>query len=109
MQALFCHSALEGLIHILLCNKESSEHYNVNGRSLMIEPRRDAGIGNRVPDGLIFHVKSKGRIKISHLFLAAFMLLTRAVRISPFSAGRWVSKEFLSFLFLVKHVPDKKL
>lgn len=51
----------------------------------MIEPRRD--IGNRVPKDLIFHVKSKRRIKISHLYLPAFILLTRSVRSYTFSAG----------------------
>lgn len=61
-----------------------------------------------MPDDLLFYVKSKGRIKISHLCFAALVLLTRTVRSYPFSAGGWVSKE-LSFLFFIKYMPDKKL
>ena len=61
-----------------------------------------------MPD-LLFYVKSKGRVKISHLCLAALLLLTRTVRSSPFSAGGWVSKQFLSFLFFIKYMPDRKL
>lgn len=53
-----------------------------------------------MPDDLLFYVKSKGKIKISHLCLAALVLLTRTVRSYPFSAGGWVSKE-LSFLFFI--------
>lgn len=41
----------------------------------------------RMPKDLVFHVKSKRRIKISHLYLAAFMSLTKSVRSYPFSAG----------------------
>ena len=65
--------------------------------SVIIEPRK--GVGNRVPDDLLLYVKSKERIKISHLCLATLMLLTRTVKNYPFSAGGWVCKE-LSFLFL---------
>lgn len=62
-----------------------------------------------MPKDLVFHVKSKRRIKISHLYLSAFILLTSSVRIYPFSAGGKVFKEFSSFLFLIKHTPDRRL
>jgi hypothetical protein len=63
----------------------------------------------RVLAELIFHLKGKGRIKVSQLYLAGIILLTRTVKSYPYSAVRWMPKELLSFLFLIKHMPGKKL
>lgn len=71
----------------------------------MSEPRR--AVGNSAWCSSI-STKGQREKKIFHLYLAAFMLPTRTVRSYPFSAGRWVSEKFLSFVFLIKHMPDKK-
>lgn len=72
-----------------------------------IEPSR-VEEAERVLEGAIVGVKGQGCIQMSHLYLAAFVLLTRTAKSYPFSAGRWVCKELLSPLFLLKHVPDRK-